>query len=137
MKMYKKWLKDTQLKVTPARLNILKTLDQADGFLTADDLFMTLKPKIKNLSLSTVYRALDQLEAVKLIESATLENKKEVQYELAHTKHAHHLICLSCGKVIHIHECPVHDFAKSMNNQHHFKVTSHTLDLYGYCEDCQ
>ncbi len=137
MKTYKRWLQNANLKVTPARLNILYTLDHANGFLTAEDIYNELKPTIEHLSLSTIYRSLEQLEKVHLIESVSLENKKEAQYELAHSKHAHHLICLTCGKVIHIHDCPIHDFAKAVSSQHHFKVTSHTLDLYGYCEACQ
>ncbi len=137
MDKYKVWLRQTNLKVTKARLHMLHSLENSEQFLSAEELFNNLKPSIENLSLSTIYRSLEQMQKKGIVSEVAQENRKEVVYELAHDSHAHHLICLSCGKVEHIHECPVEYFENQVQKEYDFKVTNHVLDLYGYCKSCR
>ncbi len=116
---------------------MLDILENTEGLLPAEEIFLKLKDELPNVSLSTVYRSLEQLCNNDIVSAVNIEQKKEVHYELAHTHHAHHLICLSCGKVIHLHDCPVHGYADKMGEKHGFNITEHKLDLYGYCPACQ
>lgn len=136
MKKYETWLKNSELKVTKPRLFVLEALEQAEGFLTADDIYTSAIEQSVDLSLSTVYRVLEQLTHKHMVSPLTLENQVRTVYELAHDKHAHHLICLSCGKVIHMQHCPVRAYKDKVETDHGFKIEKHTLDFYGYCADC-
>jgi len=134
---FEKWLQNVGLKKTKHRLLILDILDSEHNFLSAEDIFIKAKEEDASISLSTVYRILESLTKQQLVDTVNVEYSKQVLYEIKHDAHAHHLICLGCHKVIHIENCPVHEYEKNVEKTYDFKVSSHTLDLYGYCKDCQ
>ena len=137
MSKFIKWLDHAQLKKTKHRLLILKLLDQAADFVSAEDLFLQAKEHDAKLSLSTVYRILDSFVKASIVSPLNIENAKQVYYEIAHSEHAHHLICLECSKVVHIKGCPLDSFEKQVEANHGFSIQSHTLDFYGLCEKCK
>ena len=137
MKRYAQWLDEVNLKKTETRMKILHILDQEHDFLSADNIHQRLLKEMPKVPISTVYRVLDALTNHGLVSSVNVDHKKEMLFELAHEHHAHHLICLSCHKVIHIDECPVESLEASMSQKYGFKVESHSLEFYGQCKDCQ
>ena len=134
---FEKWLKNVGLKKTKPRLIVLNILDGEDGFLSAEDIYLKAKEEDASISLSTIYRILESLSKQDLVETVHVEYSKQVLYEIKHDHHAHHLICLNCHKVIHIEDCPVHDYEAEVAAAYNFEVSNHRLDFYGYCEDCQ
>ncbi len=129
-------LKTVGLKKTKHRLLLLDLLHQHDEFLSADDLFLRAKAIDDSISLSTVYRILDSFIECEIVSPVSLDDQKQLFYELKHEEHAHHLICTRCHKVIHVHSCPVHDFEEEIQLEHHFHVEKHKLEFYGVCEEC-
>lgn len=134
---YQDWLRNHGLKATKNRMLMLEILDVEHNFLSAEEIYNALKSKSSNLSLSTVYRSMESLIDVGLVAPVNLETSKQTLYELSHTEHAHHLICLNCQKIIHVHGCPVGSYEKQVTKDHGFIVKEHKLELYGYCEACQ
>ncbi len=133
---YQNWLRDHGLKATKNRMMMLEVLDEDHKFLSAEEIYQSLIEKASNLSLSTVYRSMESLVEVGLVSPVNLETSKQTLYELSHTEHAHHLICMSCQKVIHVHGCPVASYEKQIAKEHQFTVREHKLELYGYCQEC-
>ena len=129
-------LKSVGLKKTKHRILILDLFHQVDSFVTADDLYKKAIEIDDSISLSTVYRILDSFVECSIVSPVSLDNEKQLYYELKHEKHAHHLICTECHKVIHVHSCPVSSFEESLEKEHHFHVTKHKLEFYGVCEEC-
>ena len=136
-KKYETWLRKHGLKVTKNRLLMLRILDQEHDFLSADDLYLKIKAMDRDLSLSTVYRSMESLVDAGIVSTVNLDTSKQTLYELSHTEHAHHLICMSCHKIIHVHECPMGSFEDKIAKAHQFDVTDHKLELYGYCSECK
>ncbi len=134
---YKRWLKDADLKVTKHRLLVLDIMNHSHGFLTADDVYVNAKEQAADLSLSTVYRILDSFAENGIVSPINLDSAKQTHYEIAHTRHAHHLICTNCGRVEHIEHCPLDDFQKRIAKEHNFLIEDHKLELYGLCASCQ
>jgi len=83
------------IKLTKKRTQILDTLKQHKGTLTAKELHQQL-PEI---DLVTIYRNLDLFVKEKLITQVNLGGG-EVQYEHQHEPH-HHAVCNDCERVIH------------------------------------
>ncbi len=133
---YQNWLREHGLKATKNRMMMLEALDTNHNFLSAEDIYLALKDQASNLSLSTVYRSMESLVEVGVVAQVNLETSKQTLYELSHTEHAHHLICLSCNKVIHVHGCPIASYEQQIAKEHNFSVREHKLELYGYCEVC-
>ncbi len=134
---YQDWLRDHGLKATKNRILMLEMLDNNHNFLSAEAIHQALKNQSSNVSLSTVYRSMESLIDVGLVAPVNLETSKQTLYELSHTEHAHHLICLRCNKIIHVHGCPVSSYEKQVASDYSFRVLEHKLELYGYCKACQ
>ncbi|MDD4595662.1 MAG: Fur family transcriptional regulator [Candidatus Izemoplasmatales bacterium] len=130
--------KQLKLKTTPHRIEILKILRTASQPIPADDIYAELRKINHNISLSTVYRTLETLSENSLVNKIGIENDNRTLYEPVADSHHHFLICLGCGKIIKIDECPLpENLEKSLEDQNNFKIVSHKLEHYGYCAKCQ
>jgi Fur family ferric uptake transcriptional regulator len=130
-------LEEAGLKKTKHRQLILELIEESDCLLSAEDLYLTAKESDPSISLSTVYRSLEQFLRTNLVRTVSLEQENKTLYESAHVRHMHHLICTSCHKVIHLSRCPVKGMEQSIAEDHGFAVSSHTLEFYGVCAQCQ
>lgn len=125
------------LKKTFHRIALLKYLDHASGFVSADDIQTHFTSLGQKTPLSTIYRILDQFSAQSLVTELHLDHARVKLYELTHDHHTHHLICTECHTVIHIKGCPLGTYEASLQAAHHFDVSHHSLNFYGVCEPCQ
>ena len=102
---YVRLLKESQIKITPQRLEILKYLDEHRTHPTVDEIYSALKENNPALSKTTVYNSVDILLNHGLIQSITISGS-ELRYDFKHGMH-HHFLCKKCGEIIDINvECP-------------------------------
>ncbi|MBU0923800.1 transcriptional repressor [bacterium] len=134
----KKIVKQKGLKYTEQREIVLSILLHAQGHLTAEEVYNEIKKEHKdsNIGIATVYRALSFLEEVDLIASITFgtDGKK---YESNAKSHHDHLICTDCGKIIEFIDDEIEKRQDKIAKKNKFKITSHSMQLYGVCETCQ
>ena len=131
-------VKQKGLKYTEQREIVLKILMDAQGHLTAEDVYNLIKKTYtdSNIGIATVYRALSFLEEITLITSIAFgtEGKK---YEANTKEHHDHLICTECGKIIEFMDEEIEKRQDNIAKVNDFKITSHSMQLYGTCKDCQ
>ncbi|MBP6163724.1 MAG: transcriptional repressor [Aliarcobacter sp.] len=134
----KKIVKQKGLKYTEQREIVLSILLHAKEHLTAEEVYNEIKKEHKesNIGIATVYRALSFLEEVDLITSITFgtDGKK---YESNSKSHHDHLICTECGKIIEFIDDEIEKRQDKIAKKNKFKITSHSMQLYGTCEVCQ
>ncbi|MFA9240138.1 MAG: Fur family transcriptional regulator [Candidatus Paceibacteria bacterium] len=134
----KKIVKQKGLKYTEQREIVLSILLHAQEHLTAEEVYNEIKKEHKdsNIGIATVYRALSFLEEVDLITSITFgtDGKK---YESNAKSHHDHLICTDCGKIIEFIDDEIEKRQDKIAKKNKFKITSHSMQLYGVCETCQ
>ena len=134
----KKIVKQKGLKYTEQREIVLDILINATGHLSAEEVYNKIKDEHKesNIGIATVYRALSFLEEVNLIASVTFgtDGKK---YENNAKLHHDHLICTECSKIIEFVDDEIEKRQDRVAKKNKFKITSHSMQLYGVCEDCQ
>jgi Fe2+ or Zn2+ uptake regulation protein len=131
LEKFVKILKENHLKVTPQRLAILDFLKEHPIHPTAEEIYSALKKSNPSLSKTTVYNALDSLQAHNIIQSLTITGSQQ-RFDFRHDTH-HHFLCKKCGRIIDIEiKCP------NVN-----KVTKfgHRVDeIHGYfkgtCKNC-
>ena len=116
------------LKRTRQREAVLAALSDADKPLTAEEIY----EQSGNMALSTIYRTIERLREKGIITSTTIPSSDGVFYELTGNEHRHYAICLSCRRMKYIDICPLHE-----TQLDDFTVTSHKLELYGYCGKCR
>ena len=133
----KKIVKQKGLKYTEQREIVLSVLINAKDHLSAEDVYNDIKKKYPdtNIGIATVYRALSFLEEVDLITSIAFgtDGKK---YESNAKAHHDHLICTSCGAIIEFMDNEIEKRQNKIAKKNNFKILSHSMQLYGTCEEC-
>ncbi len=127
-----KLLKNHTLKATPQRLCILDTLQEC-GHATLEDVQKIISKKFPTLSLSTIYRNLNEMLQKDIVSEVKIANKKDY-FELKKDKHVH-LVCQNCGKIEDF-EIATDDISKQIEAQTGDKVLNDTLYFDVICKDC-
>lgn len=133
----KEMLESCGIKLTRQRLDLLERLKQADGPITAEQLFLNLREEASAISLSTVYRILDAFELKGLVEKVVSADENKAIYELNRHEHGHHLICTQCKVRMTITGCPLAGYEETLARTTNYKITGHRLEVYGLCPKCQ
>lgn len=85
---------------------------------------------------TTIYRELDALEKEGIVHYVRLGDAVR-RYELTPQTHHHHIVCLSCKKVLDI---PMDEAAEERRIEKtvgkKFTITGHSLEWYGLCATC-
>lgn len=124
------------LKNTCRRAALIEILDKSAIPLSAEDIYTALKATDLNVNRSTVYRALKAMSDKALINKVIIASRTEALYEKAKKMHSHYLVCLSCGAIITLNECPLKGYNNLIEESTGFTVTGHRLELYGLCKNC-
>ena len=139
---FKKRLKEKGLKVTNQRLVVLEALETSSNqHLTAEQIFDLVKADNPEIGLATVYRTIQVLLELHLIDRVNFDDGSE-RYEIVRTgttgarHHHHHLICINCGKVFEFEEDMLEGLETEIEKETGFRVIDHEVKLYGYCKEC-
>ncbi len=138
-----KILKMQGFRMTLPRQVILIVLSKSEDHLLAKDIYMKIKKDYPNIGLTTVYRTLDLLVRMGLINKFEFGDGQS-RYELAwdYKEHHHHLVCQGCGKIIDYNdfiddEVKFFDkIQKSLSRKYRFNIGSHEVYFYGKCDAC-
>ncbi len=128
-----KYFNEKGLKKSAKRKKVIEIFFKADKHFNVDELYEKLERKV---SRSTIYRALKLLTECGLAIEQKFEEKNR-RYEPVHSSHHDHFICLKCGKIIEFNEKKIESSQNKIAKKYNFKMVSHKLEIYGYCEKCQ
>ena len=124
------------LRITSQRALILEIIRRGQGHLDADEVYRQAREKQPRLSLSTVYRTLQRLKKLGLVEELHFDEEHH-HYEAKPSSEHHHLLCLGCGKVVEF-ECPLSQKMKEdVSREKGFEVTDAEVRMRGYCPKCR
>jgi Fur family ferric uptake transcriptional regulator len=127
-------LRSLGLRVTTPRRLLVRSLVEAGGHRTADELAATVQRRAPDVHLSTVYRNLEELDRLGVIEHAHLGHGAAT-YHLAATPHGH-LVCSECGKTIEVPEASFLPLARRIKADFGFAIDPHHFAMIGRCADC-
>ena len=135
---FKTLLKENSLKFTIQREVILETLYNSDEHLTPESLHQLIGEKYPDLKtgIATVYRTLALLEDSNMVTSLSFgaQGKK---YELGAKEHHDHMICTTCGDITEFVDEEIEKRQHTIANALGFKMTDHSMQIYGICKKCQ
>lgn len=129
-------LKYLHLKVTPARLGVLRILEQADSPIAVSSIHKALLKRHGSADQATIFRIITTFLQKGLARQLQF-NENKLRYEYAYKPEHHHLICERCGTIEDIALCPMFAIEKAVAKEKHFLVKRHSLELFGLCEKCQ
>ena len=132
-----KVLRENGYKITPLRRAVILALLKCDKFLTVQQILDFVKQSNPDVSLDTVYRNLDIFVQLGLVHEIHTNNREGNVFELMISGHHHHLVCLKCGEMECMENCPVNDRYFEEAEKKGFAVKRHIFEVYGYCKNCK
>jgi Fur family transcriptional regulator, ferric uptake regulator len=121
-----------------ARRAVLELLDRQRCALTAVEIEDALREEQRRrVSRASVYRILDELERVRLVQRVET-GQTMVRYErVGNTEeHHHHLVCDECGLVMPFSDPALERAIDLLSERVPLAVYEHDIVLHGACRDC-
>ena len=110
------------------------------GLLAGEPCAMTaleIDRRLEGVGRASVYRALEQLEALALVQRIDLGGEA-AGYERLDPggTHHHHLVCARCGRVVPFADARLERAIHSVARASDFEVSGHEVVLRGACAPC-
>jgi Fur family ferric uptake transcriptional regulator len=120
-----------------ARRAVVKLLDGQECALTAVEIEDALRGEQRRVSRASVYRILDELERLRLVQRVET-GQAMVRYERVadHDQHHHHLVCDGCGLVMPFSDRALERAIDKLSERVPLKVSEHEIVLHGSCRNC-
>lgn len=129
-------LRQAGYRLTPQREAVIDALGETPEHLTAREIWRRARKRIPHLDKSAVYRALDVLAHLSLVNPIDL-GQGEIQYELNDSPHHHHLVCQQCGKIDDVDESVFGALEETLRTRYGFAPFLYHFAIFGICRACQ
>jgi Fur family transcriptional regulator, ferric uptake regulator len=115
------------------RRQVIRLLEGQGCALTA----LEIDRRLPGVGRATVYRALEQLEGLGLIQRVDLGGDA-AGYERVDPggHHHHHIVCSQCGRIIAFEDDQLEEAIVALAKRPDFVVSSHEVTLHGECASC-
>jgi Fur family peroxide stress response transcriptional regulator len=123
------------LALTPQRREILSAVLDLDDHPTADRVHAALSRRRVRVSRATVFRTLESFARLGVITRACHPGSS-VRYDSRTDLH-HHLICLSCDRVIDFSDTRLDALPVPDTRRLGFVVSDFRVQLRGLCKECR
>lgn len=122
-------------RITGPRRAVVALVAARDGHFTAAELVADANGGRPGLGRATVFRTLDLLASLDLVERVDLPGGEHA-YVACDPAHHHHAICTDCGRSIDVDDAGLAEVLGSIGRRSGFTVASHRLEIFGRCADC-
>lgn len=126
-------LKQSDLKITERRVQIIEVMYQSNRYLSAKEVKAELADSYPSISPDTIYRNLHSFSTLNILEETEFNGEKFFRANCYFDEHHHHFICTKCGRSLKLTMCPLDHFKGEIGDA---EITSHRFELFGICEDC-
>lgn len=123
-------------RMTKQRRLITEAFWQTRGHLTAKELHRQLAEQGADVALATVYRTLRLLTQSGVAGEQRFDRSGSRFEPALSREHHDHLICLGCGSVREFTDERIEKLQNRVSRRNQFSAVSHSLQLYGFCQDC-
>ncbi len=126
------------IRLTAQRKMLVEIIQDSSDHLDAASLLRLAKKRDSHIHRATVYRTLDLLKRLSLIDELDLMHLEgEKHFYEVRTKSEHfHLACFRCGKIVE-HKTPTFELLKKeISKQTGFRINVIRLEVGGECRNC-
>jgi Fur family transcriptional regulator, ferric uptake regulator len=134
-----KWISQLQssgFRLTGPRYIIVDILARSERALSAQELYDQASQYYPSIGLVSVYRTLEILDDLNLIQRVHLPQKCHA-YIAAFDGHQHLLICQKCGLVEFFQGDDLESLFTRVETESGYEVKEHWLQLFGLCSNCR
>jgi Fur family ferric uptake transcriptional regulator len=127
-------LREKGLRLTPQRELVLNAVREL-GHATPEDVAAKIHLTHPGINLSTVYRNLETLENVGLVQHTHLGHGGATYHAAEELTHLH-LVCENCGSVGDAPIDAAANFVNTLSDDYGFKTDVTHFAIYGTCAEC-
>ena len=121
-----------------ARRAVIEHLGDQSCCRSAQEIFDGIRADGRAVGIASVYRALDQLVELRLVQRVELGDGI-ARFEPSHTdgEHHHHLVCDACGRVEPFSDPGLEQALEAAARRLDYGMRAHEVVLHGQCDDCR
>jgi Fur family ferric uptake transcriptional regulator len=129
-------LQENGYRLTAARRAVVEAVQSSTRALTPVEVFDMARKKYRALGLVSVYRTLEKLEELHIIQRVHQPQGCQA-FIAASQSHEHLLLCQNCGQVMFFEGDDLEALIKSISKKTGYQISEHWLQLFGLCQACQ
>jgi Fe2+ or Zn2+ uptake regulation protein len=129
-------LSENGYRLTAARRAVVKIVAASPRALTPLEVFDSARAAHPDLGLVSVYRTLEKLEELHLIQRVHQPEGCQA-FISASQGHQHLLLCQRCGTVTFFEGDDLENLSSSISSRTGYQIKEHWLQLFGLCEKCR
>ena len=129
-------LQDNGYRLTESRRTVVEAIASSSRALSPLEVYDLARSQHAGLGLVTVYRTLEKLEELGLIQRVHQPQGCQA-FIAAFTGHQHLMLCSRCGKVAFFDGDDLGPLFQQIGHQTGYQVHDHWLQLFGLCTACQ
>jgi Fur family transcriptional regulator, ferric uptake regulator len=120
-----------------ARRAVIDFLARQECCLSATEIFDGLRAEGNAVGLASIYRALEQLSRLRLVQRLDFGDAARYEPMLPSGDHHHHAICGDCGKVEPFSDSPLERALDRLGGRLGYELDGHDVVLRGSCSGCR
>lgn len=129
-------LHENGYRLTDARRAVVDIVEKSTRALTPVQVYDLARRKYRALGLVTVYRTLEKLEELHLIQRVHQPQGCQAFVSAGHG-HQHLLLCQNCGRVEFFDGDDLDTLTRYIAQKTGYQINEHWLQLFGLCMDCR
>jgi len=135
---YLQKLREDGLKITSKRKATIKLFLKKKSYLSPQRVLERLGNDFPGISVSTVYRILEELRNTGILVKIGHEDR-QLYYSLCSMpdRHHHHFVCRKCKRVEEVDLCNFEEFKRFISKNLNCKVENHFVQIEGLCSYCK
>ena len=136
LEIFRKFLKEKQLKVTPEREAILRLVFGTHEHFDAEELLLDARGTGQRVSKATIYRTLELLVESGLLIKHIFDGR-HARYEHIYGHKSHeHMFCIVCHRIFEFTAPELDRIQNEVASRFEFKPLERSLQISGYCSRC-
>jgi Fur family transcriptional regulator, ferric uptake regulator len=120
-----------------ARRAVIDYLARQECCSSATEIFDGLRAEGSSIGLASVYRALEQLSTLRLVQRVDFGDAARYEPLLPSGDHHHHVICGDCGKVEPFSDNRLESALDRLGGRLGYELEGHDVLLRGSCGSCR
>jgi len=129
-------LKKTHHRITPQRLAVLDVLAESPGHPSVEKIYEQVRSRFPTTSIATVYKTISILKEIDQVLELGFPDGSN-RYDGSRPFPHPHVICIKCRSIFDPELDALNDFTREIAEQTGFAITTHRLDFFGLCRECQ
>ncbi len=123
-------------RITLPRRLVIDAIGRAHTHQTINDIQQQIDTPAHPINATTIYRVLQWLKNLGYV-SQTDMGQAGIVYSLISRPYHHHLICVTCGRVLTLDDTLFAGVRERLRADYGFETRIEHMAIYGICETCR